>query len=141
MPSEKFTIGGQAVEINSEDLRFSDATLNTFFEKISSITDYVGAALAEANRQYSLSEHRYKQEYIRKFREFKEAGKSDKTSELYADAEADVVLFKEASINARYLRDRLLAHLNALNNARDDAHNRGHMLRKELEKLNMTVAL
>lgn len=139
MPNEKLVIGDQTVEINSENLKFSDATLNSFFERISGITDNVGAALAEANRQYSLSEHRHKQEYIVKFKQFKEEGKSDKTSELYAEGDADVVLTKEAVINARYVRDRILAHLNALNNARDDAHNRGHMLRKELEKLNMTV--
>lgn len=141
MPSEKFLIGDQTFEIDSDNLKFTDATLNTFFEKISGITDYVGAALAEANRQHSLLEHRCKQEYIRKFKEYKEAGKSDKTSELYAEGEADVVILREATVNARYLKDRLFAHLNALNNARDDAHNRGHMLRKELQKLDMDIRM
>lgn len=141
MPNETFVIGEQAFEIDVDNLRFTDATLNAFFEKISGITDYVGAALAEATRQHSLLEAKYKQEYIRKFKEFKEEGKSDKTSELYAEGDPDVSLVKEACINSKYIKDRLYAHLSALNNARDDAHNRGHMLRKEMDKLDMEVRM
>jgi len=141
MPSESFAIGDQNFEIDVDNLKFSDATLNQFFEKISGITDYVGAALAESTRQHSLLEAKYKQEYIRKFKEYKEDGKSDKTSELYAEGDPDVALIKEAVINAKYVKDRLYAHLSALNNSRDDAHNRGHMLRKEMEKLDMEVRM
>ncbi len=141
MPNETFRIGEQNFEIDSDNLKFSDATLNSFFEKISGITDYVGSALAEATRQHSLLEARYKQDYIAKFKHFKEDGKSDKTSELYAEGDPDVALIKEAVINAKYVKDRIFAHLNALNNARDDAHNRGHMLRKEMDKLDMEVRM
>jgi hypothetical protein len=141
MPNESFRIGEQTFEIDSDNLRFSDATLNTFFERISGITDYVGAALAEATRQHSLLEAKYKQDYISKFKHFKEDGKSDKTSELYAEGDPDVALVKEAVINSKYIKDRLYAHLNALNNARDDAHNRGHMLRKEMDKLDMDIKM
>ena len=141
MQSENFKIGDQTFEIDTQNLKFSDVTLNSFFEKISGITDYVGSALAEASRQHSLLENSYKQAYISKFKEFKEAGKSDKTSELYAEGDADVALIKEQVINAKYIKDRLYAHLGALNNARDDAHNRGHMLRKEMDKLDMEVRM
>lgn len=141
MPNETFVIGEQNFQIDSDNTKFSDATLNSFFERISGITDYVGSALAEATRQHSLLEAKYKQEYIAKFKFFKEEGKSDKTSELYAEGDPDVALIKEAVINAKYVKDRLFAHLNALNNARDDAHNRGHMLRKEMDKLDMEVRM
>jgi hypothetical protein len=48
-------------------------------------------------------------------------------------------MLKERVINAKYTKDRIYAHLNALNSAREDAHNRGHMLRKEMAKLNMDI--
>jgi hypothetical protein len=78
--------------------------------------------------------------YIQKYREQKEQGKSDRTAELFAEGEASIVNLKRFVINCRYNKDRLYSHLQALNAAREDAHNRGHMLRKEMDKLNMDIA-
>jgi hypothetical protein len=126
-------------EIDSENLKFSDATLNQFFERVSGMIDYVGAGLAKANMWHSSLEHTYKQRYIQKFKEFKEQGKSDKTAELSAEGDEEVSSLKLRCIEARYHKDLLYSHLQALNSAREDAHNRGHMLRKEMAKLNMDI--
>lgn len=140
MQNEKFDIGGQTFELDHNNLKFTDATLNKFFENISGIIDYIGVAHAESMRQHSLNEHAYKQKYIEKYKELKEAGKSDKTAELFAEGDVEVSFLKEKSINSKYLKDRIYAHLGALNSAREDAHNRGHMLRKEMDKLNMDIS-
>jgi hypothetical protein len=139
MQSEEFVIGEQKFVLDPQNLKFTDGTLNKFFENVSGIIDYIGVAHAEANRQYTLLEHSYKQKYIEKFKEFKEAGKSDKTSELYAEGDIEVSALRERIINAKYTKDRIYAHLSALNSAREDAHNRGHMLRKEMDKLNADI--
>ena len=139
MPSEQIVLGDQTFILDTSNLKFSDPTLNQFFENISGIIDYIGVAHAESMRQHSLLEHQYKQLFIEKFREFKEAGKSDKVSESYAEGCIEVSMLKERVINAKYTKDRIYAHLNALNSAREDAHNRGHMLRKEMAKLNMDI--
>jgi hypothetical protein len=137
--SEEFKIGDQTYVLDPDNLKFTDATLNQFFEKISGITDYIGAAHARAMRNHTLLEHAYKQKYIEKYKELKEQGKSDKTAELFSEGDIEVSVLKERVINAKYVKDRIYAHLGALNSARDDAHNRGHMLRKEMDKLNMDV--
>lgn len=126
-------------EIDNDNLRFSDATLNQFFEKISGIIDYVGAGHAKAMYWASKLDHEHKQKFIEKFKVFKDEGKSDKNAELCAEGHADVAVIKQEFMKAKYVKDRLYAHLSALNSAREDAHNRGHMLRKELDKLNMDI--
>ena len=65
---EEFKIGDQTFVLDPSNLKFSDATLNKFFENVSGIIDYIGVAHAGAMRQFSLYEHEYKQKYIEKFR-------------------------------------------------------------------------
>ena len=136
----KVKIGEETWELNTDNLMFSDGTLNQFFERVSGIIDYVGAGLAKANLWHSLLDHQCKQKYIEKFKEFKDAGKSDKTAELSAEGEFEVSELRKKVIEARYTKDLLHSHLNALNSAREDAHNRGHMLRQEMDKLNMDIS-
>jgi len=132
---EKIQLGDQEWTIDSRDLNFTDATLNTFFEKVAGIIDYIGSAHANAMRYHAVCELSYKQMFIDKFKVQKDAGKSDKTAELYAEGDPDCINLKQMSINAKYIKDRLYTHLQALNSAREDAHQRGHMLRKEMDKL------
>lgn len=136
---EKICLGGQDWTIDSRDLNFTDATLNTFFEKVGSIIDYVGAGHALAMKLNAIAELEYKKKYIEKFKEQKDQSKSDKTAELSAEGDQESVDLKMQSIEAKYCKDRLYAHLSALNAAREDAHNRGHFLRKEMDKLNMDI--
>lgn len=137
-------LNGEDIVLDPANLRFSDPTLNQFFELVSGFCDYYGQKLADANRAVSLAEQLYDRLYIEKFKEFREGsggegGKSEKTSELYAKAEAEVVKAKMAVHETTHKRDSIWNHLKALNAAREDAHNRGHFLRKELDKINMEV--
>lgn len=137
--ASKIQIMDETWEIDNNNLRFSDATLNQFFERISGIIDYVGAGHAKAMYWATKLDHEHKQKFIEKFKAFKDEGKSDKNAELCAEGDPDVSVIKQDYIKAKYVKDRLYAHLSALNSAREDAHNRGHMLRKELDKLNMDI--
>jgi len=139
-----FTLDGDEIVLDPANLRFTDPTLNQFFELVSGFCDYYGQKLADANRAVARAEQLYERLYIEKFKEFREgvngeSGKSEKTSELYAKAEAEVVQAKTAVHETTFKRDSVWNHLKAMNAAREDAHNRGHFLRKELEKLNMEV--
>ena len=138
MPS-KIQIMDETWEIDSNNLRFSDATLNQFFENISGVIDYVGAGHAKSMYWTSKLDYDHKQKFIEKFKQFKDEGKSDKNAELSAEGDPEVAVIKQEFMKAKYVKDRLYAHLSALNRAREDAHNRGHMLRKELDKLNMDI--
>lgn len=137
---EKIGLGDKEWTIDSRDLNFTDATLNAFFEKVGAIIDYVGAGHALAMKLYSIAELEYKKKYIDKFKDLKDQGKSDKTAELSAEGDPESIDLKRQIIEAKYNKDRLYAHLSALNAAREDGHNRGHFLRKEMDKLNMDIA-
>jgi hypothetical protein len=132
-------LDGQDIVLDPANLRFSDPTLNQFFELVSGFCDYYGQKLADANRAVARAEQLYDRLYIEKFKVYREEGKSEKTSELYAKAEAEVVKAKTAVHEVTHKRDSVWNHLKALNAAREDAHNRGHFLRKELDKINMEV--
>jgi len=139
-----FTLDGNEIVLDPANLKFSDPTLNQFFELVSGYCDYYGQKLADANRAVAKAEALFERLYIQKFREFREgvggeSGKSEKTSELYAKSEPEVVKAKAGVHEATFIRDSVWNHLKALNAAREDAHNRGHFLRKELDKLNMEV--
>jgi len=132
---ETLKIQDLEVKIDTDDLTFTDASLNTFFERVSGIIDYMGSCHANSMRYLAVCELSYKQTLIDKFRNYKDQGKSDKVAELYAEGENDCIALKQTVINAKYMKDRIYAHLQALNSAREDAHQRGHMLRKEMDKL------
>ena len=133
------TLDGENIILDPNNLKFSDPTLNQFFELVSGFCDYYGQKLADANRAVSRAEQLYDRLYIEKFRSFREDNKSEKTSEFYAKAEAEVVKAKTAVHEVTHKRDSIWNHLKAMNAAREDAHNRGHFLRKELDKINMEV--
>lgn len=135
MSSFTVKVGETIVEINPDDLRFTDATINVFFEKISGKIDYIGRCLANAQRICSLVDQKAEFAFINEFKKSKEEGKSDKSAELYAKGSDEVQKYKKASIEAKHIKDILYHHLQSLNAAREDAHNRGHMLRKEMDKL------
>lgn len=132
-------INGDDVVIDPANLRFNDATLNQFFEHVSGYVDYYGQKLADAKHATLRAEQIHERLYIEKFKQYREEGKSEKTSELYAKAEPEVIRAKEIVVESKYKSDCLYSHLSALNHAREDAHNRGHFLRKEMDKLNMEV--
>lgn len=139
-------IDGEDVVLDPSNLTFNDATLNQFFELVSGFIDYYGQKLADANRLVARSEANYERLYIEKFRQFREgvggeSGKSEKTSELYAKAEPEVVQAKQQLHENQYKRDSIWNHLKAMNAAREDAYNRGHFLRKEMDKLNADIRL
>jgi paraquat-inducible protein B len=135
--SNSFTVkvGESVVEINPDDLKFTDATINVFFERISGKIDYIGRCLANAQRICSLIEQKTEFSFINEFKKCKEEGKSDKSAELYAKGSDEVQKYKKALIESKHIKDILYHHLQSLNSGREDAHNRGHMLRKEMDKL------
>ena len=96
MSSFTVKVGESVVEINPDDLKFTDATINVFFEKISGKIDYIGRCLANAQRICSLIEQKTDLSFINEFKKGKEEGKSDKSAELYAKGSDEVQKYKKA---------------------------------------------
>lgn len=135
MKSTEFSVnvGDEVFTLDLADLKFTDATLNEFFERIAGRIDYVGRAVATATRHHSLVVQEGERQYLRKYKEFKEDKASDKTAEMFAKADPLYQELQVKAIDAKYLQNQLYHHLSALNSALENAHNRGHMLRKEME--------
>jgi hypothetical protein len=135
MKSTEFSVevGAEVFTLDLADLRFTDATLNEFFERIAGRIDYVGRAVATATKFHALLVQEGERCYLKKFKEFKEQKASDKTAELFAKADPEYQELQIKAIDAKYLQNQLYHHLSALNSALSNAQNRGHMMRKEME--------
>src|SRR3990167_1852517 len=139
MSRRQVEVAGTIVELHDTDTQFNDRTLNPFFERISGRIDYIGQMHADAQREALKREQEHEQEYIKKYKFYKEEGKSDKTAEMYAKGDPVVQDCKSKHIEARHAKDTIWAHLQSLNAAREDAHNLGHTLRAEMKHLNMDI--
>lgn len=134
----------EEVVIDPADLLFDDRTLNQFFERVSGRIDYIGRCHADAQCITLKKEQEYKQLFLAKFKFYRigtDGGTklAEKTAEMLAKADVDVQKAESVWINARHNKDLLHAHLQALNAARGDASQRGHFIRKEMDKLHRDI--
>lgn len=132
-------LGEESIVMDPADLKFNDRTLNEFFERVSGRIDYIGRGLADAQALHLMRDKEAESVYLARFRYWKEEGKSDKVAENFAKADDDVQRAKTVAISARHTKDLLYNHLQALHAAREQANNRGHFMRKEMEKINTGV--
>jgi hypothetical protein len=132
-------IGEEVVNLDPNDLKFTDRTLNDFFERIGGRIDYIGRAHADAQALHRLREQAEQALFFAKFKYWKVEGKSDKVSELFAKADEEVQAARTETIATQHRKDLLYQHLQALNTCRQDAHQRGHFLRAEMKHLNMDI--
>lgn len=139
MTKEVLKFAGQEVVIDSENLRFSEATLNEYIQRESAYYDNFGAYLALAEKNLQNKEVLHEKLYSDRFVEAKESGSTEKLAEAKAKADQDVVSIKEDVIEAKYIVNRLKQHLRAWDKNHDNAQSLGHMLRKTMDKLNAEI--
>jgi hypothetical protein len=139
MKAETLAFEGYSVTLDSENLRFDEATLTKYIQTESGFYDNFGASLAKAERNLQKKETLHEALYAERFVEAKEMGGSDKLAEGKAKADQDVVASKDEIVQAKYIVNRLKQHLRAWDKNHDNAQSLGHMLRKELDKLNAEI--
>lgn len=139
MKEETLVFAGYSVTLDSENLRFNEATLTQYIQTESGYYDNFGASLARAERNLQNREILHEKLYADRFVEAKEMGGSDKLAEAKTKGDDDVVASKEEIVEAKYIVNRLKQHLRAWDKNHDNAQSLGHMLRKELDKLNAEI--
>ena len=139
MAEEKLSIGGREVILNSDNLKFSDATLNQYIQTESGFYDYFGACLAMAERDLQNKDLCHEKLFADRFTEAKDCGGSDKYAEATAKKDPEVVDLKQKCVDAKYIVKRLQQHLRAWDKNHDNAQSLGHMLRKTMDKLNAEI--
>ena len=141
MAIEKLEFAGLTVEVNPENLRFDESSLNDYIQKEGSYYDYFGAFLSLAERNLQNKETMHEKVYNERFIEAKEDGAAVALAEAKAKIDPIVVSLKDDVIEAKYIVNRLKQHLRAWDKNHDNAQSMGHMVRKMVDKLQAEISM
>jgi len=136
---ETLNIAGNEVILDPDNLKFDETTLTHYIQTEGGYYDNFGAFLAMAEKVQHLREIEYDQIYTERFAEAKEHGGSDKLAEAKSKSDPDVIEAKKLVVEAKYKVKRLQQHLRAWDRNHDNAQSLGHMIRKEMDKLNSDI--
>jgi hypothetical protein len=143
VPIAKTTIkiGDQEVVLDNSRLAFNEISLNTFMENLGLWYDYFSQKLAEAESLLSYKEYEHELAFSSAYEKFKESGCTDKLAEANARKESDVSDYKKDIISAKHKVILLKQHLRSWDKAHENAQSRGHMIRKEMDKLSTDIMM
>lgn len=136
---EKIEFEKFSVIIDGENLRFDETSLSVYIQNEGGFYDNFGNYLALAERNLQNKENQYERLYCERFVESKELGSSDKLAEAKAKCDVDVIALKDEIVQARFIVNRLKNHLKAWDKNHDNAQSMGHMLRKQMDRLNSDI--
>lgn len=137
--TEKIQLGDQVVTIDPMNLKFNENTLSQYLQLEGGYYDNFGAHLATAEKMLQQAELYAERLYATSFAEWKDNGGSDKLAEARAKADTAVIAANEVVIEAKYIVKRLQQHLRAWDKNHDNAQSLGHMLRKQIDKMNAEI--
>lgn len=132
-------IGDQEIVLDNSRLSFNEITLNSFMENLGLWYDYFSQKLAEAEALLSYREYEYELAFSSAYEKAKEEGCTDKLAEANAKKEQKVSELKKEIISAKHKVTLLKQHLRSWDKAHENAQSRGHMIRKEMDKLSTDI--
>lgn len=132
-------VGGQEVVLDNSRLAFNEVSLNAFMENLALWYDYFSQKLAEAEALLAYKEYEYDVLFSGAYEKNKEAGATDKLAEANAKKDPDVCEAKKEIIAAKHKVTLLKQHLKSWDKAHENAMSRGHMVRKEMDKLSTDI--
>lgn len=141
VPQSRQTINlsGEEIVLDNSRLAFNSSNLSLFMENLSLWYDYFSQKLAEAEALLAYKEYEHDIIFSKKYEESKEQGCTDKMAEAAAKKNEEVCQAKKDVISSRYKSMLLKQHLRSWDKAHENAQSRGHMIRKEMDKLNLDV--
>lgn len=134
-------IGDQEVVLDNNRLAFNEISLSNFMENLALWYDYFSQKLAEAEALLSYKEYEYELAFSSAYEKFKEDGCTDKLAEANARKHEEVAGHKKDIIGAKHKVTLLKQHLRSWDKAHENAQSRGHMIRKEMDKLNSDIMM
>ena len=141
IPNEKIKVivNNKEVILDPDNMKFNEFTLSEYMDKEYAWIDYYGKQLEIATKELYLAELAYETKYNEVYISNKDQGGSDTYCKAKAQCNADCVLLYEKVIDRRTTVGFLKMYLKAWDKNHDNAQNRGHTLRKELDKLNKDI--
>jgi hypothetical protein len=134
-------IGDQEIVLDNTRLAFNEITLNSFMENLGLWYDYFSQKLAEAEALLAYKEYEHELAFSSAYEKFKEEGCTDKLAEANARKQSDVSDYKKDTISAKHKVILLKQHLRSWDKAHENAQSRGHMIRKEMDKLSSDIVM
>lgn len=140
-PVEKITVtvAGGTVTLDPANMHYNENNLADYMNKEYGWIDYLGKQLEHAQKELMDAEIESDAVYSLKFIESKDQGNSDNYAKAFSLAHADVIAAKKKVVDRKEVVGHIKAHLRAWDRNHDNTQNRGHTLRKELDKLNRDV--
>ena len=135
----KVIVKGREISLDPDNMKYDENNLPQYMSKEYGWIDYLGKQLEFAQRELLLAEIDAEASFSAKFMESKDAGNSDNYAKAYALANDEVVAAKKKVVERKEVVGHIKAHLRAWDRNHDNSQNRGHTLRKELDKLNRDV--
>lgn len=140
-PIEKVVVRvqGRDIELDPLNMKYNENSLGDYMNREYGWIDYLGKQLEFAQKEVLMAEVDAESQYSLKFMESKDTGVSDNYAKAYALAHVDVVAAKKRVIERKETVGHLKAHLKAWDKNHENCQNRGHTLRKELDKLHRDI--
>jgi hypothetical protein len=135
LDKETIKFGKDEFTIDPKLLEFNEASLNKYMEKEGVWYNFYSEKMADAEYLLQCYEMEYDNKYFDKFKQFKEEGNSDKLAEANAKIDSLVIESKKAVLAAKHKVKLIQGYLRAFDKSHDNAQSRGHMLRKEMDKI------
>jgi hypothetical protein len=135
MQLEQVIVGKTEVTLNPKHFDFDETTLNRYLQEEAGWFNFYGQRLADLESYLQWHESLHDEAFAERFRDFKEDGGSDKLAEAKAKIDPKVVEAKKKVIATKRAVKKLQLFLKSFDKAHDNAMSFGHMLRREMDKL------
>ena len=132
-------VGGKEIKLDPKNMEFSDNNISEFMQREYGWIDYFGKQLELAQKERLIAEIEAEEIYSKKYVEAKDNGGTEQYAKAKATADPEVVTAKKLVVEKKEAEGFLKAHLRAWDKNHENVQNRGHSLRKELDKLNKDI--
>jgi hypothetical protein len=135
----KVMVLGREVVLDPNKMKYNENSLGQYMAQEYGWVDYLGKQLEYAQKEMLYAEIEAEAIYSKKFIESKDLGGSDNYAKAYALSHEDYIAVKKKFVERKEAVGHLKAHLKAFDKNHENAQNRGHTLRKEMDKLNRDI--
>ena len=135
----KVLVLGREVILDPNNMKYNENSLGKYMSEEYAWVDYLGKQLEYAQKELLFTEIELEALYSKKFMESKDAGNSDNYAKAFALASADYIDLKKKFAERKEVVGHIKSHLKAFDKNHENAQNRGHTLRKEMDKINRDI--
>lgn len=132
-------INNKEIKLDPKNMEFADNNINEYMQMEYGWIDYFGKQLELAQKARLMAEIEAEEVFSKKYVEAKDSGGTEQYAKAKANSDPEVVAAKKNVVEKKEIEGFIKAHLRAWDKNHDNVQNRGHSLRKELDKLNKDI--